>query len=514
MTVRGANAAALVCLGVVLGTAPAPRAHEDAGPPAADARIGTVARALMERPVALTDAAGRMPQAVTTAAPEAQAYYDQGIAFLASYAFVDASRAFHEALRRDPDLAMAHLQLAKTYVNVDALDDARRHFARAQALADAGGVTWKEAKWIALGLQQRAAVEAPDDRQAAEHYAYKVAIEELIALDPADPHAWVLRGNAEEYGAWGRGQHGYTASIAFYETALRRDPDHLGAQHFLVHSYENIGRYAEAAAYGKTYAAAAKGVPHAQHMYGHVLPRLGRWEEALAQFEQADRLERAYYAAEKIAPEEDWHRGHNLHLFAMVQLRLGHDAAAARLLEEAYRLDTRGPFGGGSAAPWIEYLLLRARFDEALAAARATEARPLVMAQLVGAALGGQALVALGRTDEAEQALERAKARYEELVVRAKDTFYEPFAPRYAGPFITTLEAEIGLRGPNGAEAEAQTLAMADAVAHDPRIDAWAVGLFHIARVADDARRAGKPALAAALVERLHAIDPEFSAAP
>jgi len=473
-----------------------------------------VTRAVIERPIALTDAAGRMHQEVTTASPKAQAYYDQGIAFLASYAFVDAGRSFHEALRRDPELAMAHLMLAKTYVNVDAIDDARRHLARATALVAAGGPTEKEAAWIALGVQQRAAVEAPDAEQATKHWAYKAAIEALIARDPADAHAWVLRGNAEEHGAWGRGQYGHVASIAFYESALRRDPHHLGAYHFLTHSYENVGRYAEAAAHAQVYAEAAHGVPHAQHMYGHVLPRLGRWEEALVQFEKADRLERAAYAALDVAPEEDWHHHHNLHLLGLIHLRLGHEADAARLFREAYGLDTRGQFGGGSAAPWIEYLLLRGRFDEALAAAREAEARTAVMAGLVGAALGGQALVALGRTDEAKQALERAKDRYEALLAASADTYYEPFAPRYAGPFIKTLEMEIELRGPNAAEAEAQMLAMADEVARDPRIDAWAAGLFHLQRLAADARRAGKPDLAAALLARVRAIDPTFPVAP
>ena len=42
-------------------------------------------------------------------------------------------------------------------------------------------------------------------------------------------------------------------------------------------------------------------MPHAVHMHGHELRRLGRINEAIARFEAADKLERAYVAREKIS---------------------------------------------------------------------------------------------------------------------------------------------------------------------------------------------------------------------
>jgi Tfp pilus assembly protein PilF len=131
-----ATLAWILALGAALPVASA--AHE---------RVGTVSRALLERPIALTTAAGRMHQEVTTASLEAQAYYDQGIAYLASYAFVDAGRSLIEALRHDPELAMAHLQLAKVYANVDAIADARRELEQATALAAAGRASETEKVW-------------------------------------------------------------------------------------------------------------------------------------------------------------------------------------------------------------------------------------------------------------------------------------------------------------------------------------------------------------------------------
>ena len=172
------------------------------------ALVGAVSRELMERPTTLTNAPGRLHQAVSTDSLQAQAFYDQGFAYLASYVWVEAARSFHQALRDDPNLAMAHLGLAKAYAGVDAQDEMQSHLKKAQEVATAGHVTPKEAQWIALAVQQQAAIQAPIEERASLHQAYKQAIELLIAEDPKDPYAWILRGNAEEPGPWGRGQVG------------------------------------------------------------------------------------------------------------------------------------------------------------------------------------------------------------------------------------------------------------------------------------------------------------------
>lgn len=472
---------------------------------------GSVSRELMERPVALTNTAGHLHQQVSTDSTEAQAFYDQGIAYLASYVWVEAARSFHEALRRDPNLAMAHLGLAKAYAGVDAREETKLHLTKAQEPVAASKITEKEATWIKLYAQQQEAIYAPVEQRAALHQAYKQAVEALIALDPADPHAWILRGNAEESGPWGRGQTGTVGSIAYYEAALQRDQHNLAAHHFLVHSYENIGRHDIAAEHGKAYAAAAIGVPHAQHMYGHVLPRLGKWQEALHQLSEADRLEREYYATQNVAPEEDWHHGHNLHLLGTVQLRLGNEAEAERLFKEAFELKGRGMLADRYAAPWIEHLILRGRFAEALQTAQEVEKRSSPVAQLIGAALAGEAYIGLDRLAEAKKALKRAETAQPKLQAMLKNTPYETFASSFSRSFLNTLASEITLRGKTPEEGERQFIAMADALAANPRLDAWADGLFRLERMAQDARRAGRPELAQALVERMKKIDPGFT---
>ena len=64
---------------------------------------------LLERPVPLRQGVGNSHETVTTKSAEAQAWYDQGLNYLESYVWIEASRSFLQALRLDPDMAMAHL---------------------------------------------------------------------------------------------------------------------------------------------------------------------------------------------------------------------------------------------------------------------------------------------------------------------------------------------------------------------------------------------------------------------
>lgn len=481
-------------------------AQEGAHPPGCLALTGNVSRELTQRAIAIEPGVGRLHQAVSTRSPKAQAYYDQGIAFLASYVWVEAARSFNEALRLDPRLAMAELGLAKAYQGAEAPEEARGHLEKAESLAEQDKLTEKEAAWIRLGRQQFEAIQAPAAEQAEHLQAYRAGLDALVALDPSDAHAWVLRGNAEEPGAWGRGQAGGVGSIAFYEAALRRDPKHLGAHHFLAHSYENIGQYPTAAEYARLYAAEAPAVGHAQHMLGHVLPRLGKWSEARDQFLKADALERAYVRTEKVAPEEDWHHGHNLHLLAAVYLHLGEDKKAEAAYREAFDLQERGPLAGAYGGPYVQYLLLRGRNQEALDAALALQKRPSEVAALMGSALAGEALLGLGRDDEARRQLAATTELAAQVQAKLADTRYARFLPVVTVQYVEILRGRLLLRSPHPEEGDAVMLALADEVGGNPRLDAWASGVLRVDRGIADAERLGRKDLAAQMKERTKAV--------
>lgn len=477
--------------------------HAACASPAAD----TVDPAMLERPTKLTEGVGNVSQKVTTRSPEAQAFYDQGLAYLHSYVWIEAARSFHEALRKDPDCAMAWMGLARAEQGMHREAAAEAAIAKAKALA--AKASDREKAFVALRAQQMEAQLAPVEKEAEKHDRYKKALEKAIAAYPEDAELWVLRGNAEEPGAWGRGQAGGVGAIAYYEAALARYPGHFGAHHYLIHAFENVGRHAEAAEHGKVYAAAAPNVAHAQHMYGHVLPRLGRWKEALAQFEKADAIERAYAMQENLRPGDDWHHTHNLQLLGYTYLRLGQLKEAESCFRRAFDTPIRFRYYGWQHATLAEYLLLRGRLSEALAAARALSDRTAA-AQSAGAAVEGEILLALGRREEARAAAVRAGLALE----KAKgETPYEArWLDRFVSPFVRQLEAELDLGGKDSAKAEAKLKEFADELASNPRFDAWGEGLFRLERIAEEAKRVGRSALAGEIYERMRKIDPDYVA--
>jgi len=514
MEIRSANCCRTLAAGILFtplfGVFFAAQAQDIALPPGIDRIPAISSKEIMQRPTTLDPGAGRLHQKVSTNSAEAQAFYDQGVAYLHSYVWVEAARSFHEALRRDPQLAMAELGLAKAYFNSEAMADAFEHMKKAAVLVAEGKVTPKEAKWIEIGQKQWEAIFAAPQESRAKLDAYRRAIDELIAMDPDDAHAWVLRGNAEEARATGRGQGGRVGSIAYYEAALYHDPSHWGANHYLIHSYEGLGLYEKSGENGAKYAAAVSGVPHAQHMYAHVLPRLGKWQEALAQLRSADELQREYFNR-GIPPVEEWHHGHNIHLMGSVQLRLGNDAEAERLLKEAFYLEVRSLRDGRFTDPWLEYLLLRGRNEEALRAAREAQHRPLALARFIGSVRAAEALLALNRIEEARREYEQAKTH---MATFRSDVANHPMfgaQPRsWEESLLEPLEAQLALVGPNPQEGEAALLKHADGYLGETGFDGWVTGLFRLEQLAGVAQRAGKPQLARALLERIQKIDPEY----
>ena len=75
-------------------------------------RVPSVPDELLNRPTPLRTGIGTAHDAVATKSKEAQAFYDQGLAYLHSYVWIEAARSFNQALRIDPALAIAHAGLS------------------------------------------------------------------------------------------------------------------------------------------------------------------------------------------------------------------------------------------------------------------------------------------------------------------------------------------------------------------------------------------------------------------
>jgi tetratricopeptide (TPR) repeat protein len=464
-----------------------PRAHgppsPDVGAPGAQAgehagcAIGygvSIPQELLERPIRLREGTGNEHDPVTTKSSEAQALYDQGLQLLHSYALIDASRSFYQALRADPNLALAWVGLSRAYVGLQDRAAARKAVARALALS--GSVSEPEKRRVQLEQKRLDAID--DLENPAKQREYKQALNAALSKDFADLELWILRGNAEEPTADGWGQRGDAASVAFYEHVLALAPDHAAAHHYLIHSFENLGRIAEALQHGEAYAKSAPAIPHAHHMYGHDLRRASRAREAIERFRKADELERAYFQTESIPPELDWHHGHNLNLLAASLEYIGQIKEAEAFLHRSFDLPAAVDVQAFFKQEWPAFLLRRGRAEDALGAAERLAADKRLSTRFAGQLLRSKALMKLGRLDEAKAALREAHTHFDALptVVRQQTV-----GRRLAEPYLNLAEGELLFRDPaTRPQGREQLIQAATQVRLGAHPDAWLLALFDL----------------------------------
>jgi tetratricopeptide (TPR) repeat protein len=453
-------------------------------PHAACAAMGWVPREILEKPLGRRPGLGNAHEAVTTTSPDAQAFYDQGLNYLHGYVWIEAARSFHQALRVDPGLAMAYVGLSRVYSGLD--DPAAAAKALGEAEARSGKASDWERRRIALRGKQLEALSDLGD--SARHLAYKKALDEALAVDVRDPELWLLRGNAEEPTAAGRGQRGGAASTAFYQETLRISPDNAAAHHYLTHSYETIGQIPPALEHGEAYARLAPAIPHSHHMWGHDLRRVGKIDEAIAAFLRTDALEKAYYAAEGIPPGLDWHHVHNLDLLGTAYQHKGQMRRAEETLREAGALPPVTEYQEFNNKSLAVFLLGRARWDEGLESARALAAGKWPSTRAVGQALSGNALLALGRKDEARKALEAAQRELLTVPVLVGGVAVSRAAVQ---PWVDTLLGESLLRDGKTAEGGALLVDVEKRLRALPGPDAWTQALFRLEGIARIAREVG-----------------------
>ena len=482
------------CL-LAVWVAPALAQHEGHGGPEV---VGWVPHEILKRPLPLRRDIGNLHEQVTTSSTEAQAFYDQGLNYIASYVWIEAARSFQQALRLDPSLAAAYLGLCDVYVQLQDVPAARAALEKAQSLSSK--ITDAERQRMEIRARF---VEFLEDKQNLDKFvAYRKAIYDALMANPLDPGLWILRGFADEGPGAGHGQTGDLDSIAFYQTALAGSPNKSAAHHYLAHSYENIGRTEEALNHSEAYLRISSSIPHAHHMRGHELRRAGRIEDAIEEFRKANELENAYYRAEHIPAEYDWHRPHNLTLLAMCYQLLGQMKIAEQLLRESFSLPAHGELAEFSHKQWPEFLLARGRAQEAYEQSQILTQSPSMMARFAGHTLMGRALVALNRVDEAEKEL--ALARDALVLVTATE------ADRLR-PYSETLRAEILLSQKKSAEGVALMKEIEDQLRASPGPDARSQALIQLDSIARRARETEEWALAGITAQEMIQQDPSYA---
>lgn len=323
---------------------------------------------ILQRTTPIRDGIGSASEAVTTSSDRARAYYNQGLAYLHSFVWIEAARSFNEALRADPNMPMAHVGSSYALGELGEADGAERAARMAQGLA--AQATERERLRIEIRVKQLdAGAHAEDQSRRA---AYRRHLELATARFPGDVELVLLVGQAQDPSHQAHGMGAGSGSIRFYHRALAEQPDYFAVHHYLTHAYENVNEFETALTHAAVYVRMAPAIPHAHHMHGHVLRRLGRMKEAIAEFETADTLETRYLRAENIPASFDWHYRHNLDLLGASYLHVGQDRLAEPILRRAFQTASIGSAAESlNRRTWPMLLLSLGRGDEALAAVNA-----------------------------------------------------------------------------------------------------------------------------------------------
>lgn len=369
---------------------------------------------------------GNHTRKVATASPEAQRFFDQGLTWAYSFNHDEAIRSFTQAVKLDPDCAMAYWGIALSHgphINNPVMDEPGSIAAwvalqKALALSAQPGVDPVERALItalAARYTDPVAGKLPftaDERRPLDE-AYAKAMQAVFTQFPTDADVVTLYAESrmdlhpwDFYAPGTQEPRPWTAEIVTtLEQALRLDPDHPGANHYYIHAVEasrSPERANAAADYLRTLVRASG---HMVHMPAHIDVRTGRWAQAAEQNRQATRIDAAYRA---MSPQQGIYRiymAHNDHFLAWACMMLGRreeaQAAARNMTRNipADFLQAAAPFVDPLTSIELSVLMRFGRWDEIIAVPRPADYLPVTGAMWRFAR--GSAFAAQGKVDEA-----------------------------------------------------------------------------------------------------------------
>lgn len=257
-----------------------------------------------------TVALGNIELAVTSS-KDAVKHFESGVLLLHSFMYSDAALSFQKAQKADPDFAMAYWGEAMTQNHpLWSEQNYDRGVTILSTLGDTKDIRLAKApteleKDFLTGVEimygQGSKIERDDTY--AEHMA------QLFKKYPGNHeiaafYTLALLGSVEagrDYDVYGKG-----AKIA--QGILKENPNHPGALHYMIHSYDDPDHAPLAIEAANNYSKVAPDAGHALHMPSHIYIALGMWDEVIAS------NIRSYQAKlKKVAKDEKL--GWNLHAY-------------------------------------------------------------------------------------------------------------------------------------------------------------------------------------------------------
>ena len=296
----------------------------------------------------------------------AQKLFDRGMLYQHSFWYGAAKRTFEEALKADPQCAIAYWGIALSHLyNPHAPpppENLPLGLEAAQKGKALGAKTQRERDYIDAISAMYADYDKVDHRTRVQNY---LKAEEQVALRyPRDDEAQIAYAITLNVAA-PPGDKTYANQLkgaALLEPIFKRQPQHPGVAHYLIHLYDYPPIAAKGLNAARRYAKIAAAAPHAQHMPSHIFTRVGYWKESIA----------SNLASARIAKldGEQHDQAHGMDYLVYAYLQLAQDKKALAVVDELRKIQFKQErFAGfyATAASQARYVFERADWKAAAA---------------------------------------------------------------------------------------------------------------------------------------------------
>jgi tetratricopeptide (TPR) repeat protein len=305
--------------------------------------------------------------------PPAQKQFNHAVAWLHSFEYEEAEKAFTEVAATDPKCGMAYWGVAMSSYHplwaAPTAEELQRGWNAIEQAKSIGARTQRERDYIdALETFYKDAGKL-DHRTRT--FAYHEAMRRIYQNNPSDQEAAVFYALTLIATGTMSNDKTYTRekeAAQILNRVLARQPQHPGVAHYLIHSYDYPALAQLALPAARSYAKIAPASAHAQHMPSHIFIRLGLWQEAIRSNLDAEASAKAFALRHKMTGAWD-EQLHAMDYLAYAYLQAGQDKQAWGVLDELNRLQSVEPqtfkVAYAFAAIPARYVLERKRWDEA-----------------------------------------------------------------------------------------------------------------------------------------------------
>src|SRR5689334_14331719 len=305
--------------------------------------------------------------------PKAQKQFNHAVAWLHSFEYEEAAKAFNEVAAVDPQCGMAHWGVAMTSYHplwaAPTADELQRGWSAIEKAKQVGARTQRERDYI--GALEIFYKDADKLDHRTRTFAYHDAMKRLYENNRSDQEAAVFyaltlitTGMMSNDKTYAREKE----AAQILNRVLARQPQHPGVAHYLIHSYDYPPLAELALPAARSYAKIAPASAHAQHMPSHIFIRLGLWQEAIRSNLDAEASAKAFAARHKLPGAWD-EQLHAMDYLAYAYLQTAQDKQALAVVNELQKIPSVDPqtlkAAYAFAAIPARYVLERKQWDEA-----------------------------------------------------------------------------------------------------------------------------------------------------